>query len=623
MDPDAKLYARAKAFTDRYSGGLRKHIFLVFGAMLYIAFIVMALFFYRPSYVACMVQSGGTMWGVVNASVNGVFFSLFIFFTAQGFLPTDFMRSFRDALPSILFVCMIFLIISHGLLFFQCQDPVRCSDCTAAERIRFNTLVTRQVDYSSKLTQLYNYYNAQMTKDRTPLSRCSNYYDSAYRTAVGNTCTAASADSVCNINLDPTVGAPVLAEFFVMTSGRTCVIGPQCDGYMSTRMITIALTAGARCLDFDVSARGYSRDPLPIVTVSRDRDNYNLQRNFVTLEDCLRTVVSKWYGDHIISTNGDSTSKRDPLFLHLNLRASLTAASMDAIGRLVLKYGNQYNGAHLLPQEFNYAATNMGTIPICMLFEKLIIIVHSPFRPTTNTLIDGLINIHTGLGVARTSVFAQHKPWSTVKNEKDVQAAALTDFNRTSLTYVETSFHPYRPISSSLKTGEGGASDDLTSVYTTSDSLTTLMINKQTINNSPSVPLRVGCQFVAMNLQTSDGDLQTYLGFFQKASLVLKPKALRRPLPTYTSDIYPFNSCSAPDAEVRHLIHSDTECREICLGEKSMNTFCATNDCLESAGKWQTGYCDKGTYTIEAGPTMVGDSHSVKGGVFKTGVGTV
>ena len=51
----------------------------------------------------------------------------------------------------------------------------------------------------------------------------------------------------------------------------------------------------------------------------------------------------------------------------------------------------------------------------------------------------------------------------------------------------------------------------------------------QNMNFDSTLPLRLGCQFIAMNFQTFDANLQTYFSIFGEIghSFVLKPCSLR------------------------------------------------------------------------------------------------
>jgi hypothetical protein len=586
---DKKLYEAALKMTEKYSGALKKHLLLAIGAMLYIAFVVMAMFFYRPSYFAC-ISIGGTVWSLLNSVVNALFVTMFVFFMFQGLLPEDFLLEFRVALPNILFICMIYLLVSYSILLYRCRDTAKCN----TGECNFNDRVLTEVNKSKRMKEIHEFYKRQMGTRRTSIGACSNYYNASYAEAAPSSCNPSSGGTLCNISLDPAVGAPVLAEFFVMTSGRTCVVGPQYDGYMSTHMIAIALTGGARCLNFDVSANGYGVDPTPIVTNARDRDNTNLQRNFVLLEDCFKTVMRYWYGASSVVGN---VPKRDPIFIHLNLRRSMTTKCMDAVAKLINYYFNQYMGEKLLGEEYHHGNLNIGEIPICMLFNKVIIIVNSPYR-TPSTLLDPMINAYAGTlgGASKTDGTIKNHDWSTVKNSSNARDDYVK-YNRKHLTYVETSHHPYMPISNTLKPGEGGVSSDSRAKYTTRDGMTDFILNKQTINNNPIVPLQYGCQFVAMNFQNLDSDMNLYMGFFKNSSLLLKPKVLRRePLMTVSAEKY--GACSAASVALSNT-SVDNKCQKICLPENDAQTF-QTNP---ETTNWSRADCDLSIYTENDPPT--------------------
>jgi hypothetical protein len=603
---EKELYAAAAKLTSKYSGAVRKHLLLMIGCMLYIAFAVMATMIYGPSYFAC-IKIGGTVWGLLNSVVNAVFITLFIFFMIQGFFEDAFLKDFREGLPNLLFVCVLYLVVSYGLLIFRCRNPHTCFNkeeggdtCTVQQLTTFNKLVTNEVNRTKAVRQLFEYYKKQMGTDRVSISSCSNYYDASYTDmeASKKTCSPQTANTVCNISEDPAVGAPILSEFFVMTSGRTCVVGPQYDGYMSAHMIAIALTGGARCLDFDISALDFSKDATPIVTVSRDRDNRNLQRNFVLFEDCLHTIMRYWFGADSVVGN---VAKREPLFIHLNLRRGLTTKCMDNVAKQLFYYFNEYGGEHLLPADFHYSAVNLGSVPVCMLFNRVVIMVNAPYR-APSVVLDPLINLYSGVD-APTEYF-QETDWSDVKNATNPRDTFVT-FNRTNITYVETSFHPYRPISNILKPGEGGLASDLNAKYTTRDSMTDLILNKQTINNGPVVPFQYGCQFVAMNFQNLDSDMELYLGFFRYSSFLLKPQALRREKLPVTAPVAKFGKCAATATTLSRLSKgADTsldKCQQVCLTEDRAKIFLSNSENSD----WSRGDCDTSDFPQPGPPTGI------------------
>jgi hypothetical protein len=486
--------------------------------------------------------------------------------------------------------------LSYGILFFRCRNLTSCKNCDENQRTAFNSLVTKQVNNQNFINNLYLFYQKEMS-ERYPLSSCSSYYNSDYKTHANlNKCNNnKDKDLKCNVDIDPENGAPILAEFFVMTSSRTCVVNNQYDGYMSSKMIKLALMGGARCLDFDVTTLTYSKDPIPIVTVSRDRDNKNLQHNYVKLEECFSTICDTWL------TNNDGIHPRDPLFIHLNLRPSLTKDCMDNIAFMINYYFNEYSGGHyLLSQDFHYKNLNLGSVPICLLFDKIIIIANSQFREPS-TLLDGLINALDG---QPGSSYFQEKTWSDVKNTSDARST-LVEFNRTKLTYVETSFHPYVPISNTLGPTEGGITSNIDAKYNKSDSLNQLIMNKQTINNNPLVPFKYGCQFVAMNFQNLDDDMKLYMSYFKNTSLLIKDDFYRRKPLLKTGLITPPFSCGENSSRLYKTETAGDICTEVCVPTGSIKAF-QDNQFSSKQAKWVQGQCPKEDYPTFNGQIEIG-----------------
>ena len=559
-----RFYDAAFAVTDKYSKAMRKHLFIIIGVMMYIAFVVMATVYYAPSYYACLAKNG-TMWSMANSMVHAIFIVFLLFYVFRSFLVStkdggfvypegvngeirDFAEAFSKLVPYGLGVCILFLVVSYGILFFSCRNPITCEGCSPSKQTAFTDLVTKQVNrITPTIEQLYKFYDENMGA-RVPIAACSNFYNGAYQNAV-----AGEANATCEeydpeappkcmrgpvttpTDADRALGAqdtdagPTLGQFYVMSSSRTCVVGNQYDGYMSAAMIRVALKAGARCLDFDLCNYGHGKNAFPIVTVPRDRDNYNMQHNFVRFEDALKTIVDEW-----IQNWPHGAVPRDPLFLHLTLRRGLTRDCMNQIAYLLQYYLNeQQTPGYLLPPKYHYQQLQefpqtLGHVNLCTLFNKIVILVNAPTHAPT-PLLDGLINglagksMHRDVYTDKPSYGFQEMEW---KEMMDIPKDRLVERSRYSLVYVDTSFHPYSPVSEKLRDGEGGLSEDLNAEYPNSDTFSTLIMYKQTINNDPTPSFYRGCQFMAMNFQNLDVDMKLYLSVFKRTSFVLKPKAM-------------------------------------------------------------------------------------------------
>lgn len=526
-----RLYDAAIATSLKASQQMWKYILIVLGVMIYIASVVLANVFYFPNYRACMMQSG-TLWTLANSIVQALFIIFLVTFVARKCvnisdfkdkMAVEFLQMFDEYSPHAMGVLTLFLVFSYGVLFFRCRNPINCRECSPAQATAFNTLVTTQVNRGTPmLKMLQDFYTENMKQGRVPISTCANYYSSAFRQEGDGkiTCQISEGEEPVCVHTayvtnseDAVQTGPLLSQFFIMTSGRTCVVSNQYDSYMSPFMIKLALDAGARCLDFDITNYSYAKNSFPIVTISRDYDKRNLQHNCVLFEDAMRVLSTEWL------KNQTGATKRDPLFVRLSFDKGVTSDCMDQIAYLLQFYLNEQHGNHLLPVQWNYKSVRndggLGMYPICTFFDYIVIMVKSPHRDLS-PLLDGMVNILWTKYDVENSF--DNVTWSDVKN---TDTNDRIEFNRLKLTYVETSFFPYSIVGHRKQPVHSNSKRPFLD-----DSLSTLIMNKQTINNSPMPAFVSGCQFIAMNLQNLDNDLKLYLSVFEKSSFIIKPKKM-------------------------------------------------------------------------------------------------
>lgn len=552
---------------------MRKYLLVVVGVMLYISYIVLANVFYSPNYRACM-ERGGTLWSLANAIVHAFFMVCLVGYVARQCIDTQtvqdatfkvYMTTFDSYILQVVGLCVLFFVVSYGLLFRRCMDPLACDGCSPAQQTIFNAHITRQVNRGTPtLKALQEFYRDNMQNGRTSVAKCNNYYNSSFRTNDSSqlTCSVKEGETpVCETSAyvlnseSPNQTAPLLSQFFVMTSGCTCVVDDHYDGYMSPAMIKIALDAGARCLDFNITSYRYSKKSFPIITISRDYDKRNMQHNFVLFEDAMKTVSSEWLKHQ--------PTPRDPLFLRMTLNAGTTKECMDEMAYLIQFYLNEQHGNNLLPLDFNYKTVDndggLGLYPLCAFFNRVIIMIHSPHRPLSDSpLLDGLVNIYSGKGYKPASPKCQMLEWKNIKHENTRERM---DYNRLNLTYVETSFHPY-----SLVGNKQPPDSAQKKKVVLDDSTYSLLLNNQSINNSAMPPFVSGCQFIAMNLQNLDDDLKLYLSVFEKTSFILKPRSMW-PNDTLTPPLVPSNGCDI-DTQEPFTKKDNTNCYEVCVPKK-------------------------------------------------------
>lgn len=536
--------------TKPYREFMTKEFFVVIGCLLYISFFVMALQFYSPNYYA-MLSYFPMYYNLFLVSCHSILISLIILHFSVFTMSPETKAMYDYFAPKLFILITVIMFFSHAYLYFIAQDLICSSQdgnqekCTIEDITFFNKLVNEQVDGMKSLRTIRSFYeklNNDLVNGRTNIARCSNFYDSSYLQAISDhdehQCINADfKKKKCQIGQDPQKSAPILSEFFIMTSNKTCVIGDQFDAYVSTKMIDIALNAGYRCLDFDLYPLSFAKDAIPIVTISQDASNHNMQHNYVTWQDCCKEIATNYF----LSKNSYEIEMLEPLFLHLNIHPQCTQQTQDQIALLIKYYFTEYVASNVLlnSSDYNYKQrSNFGEVNICELFGKVIIMVRQVGKEIDehtklSTSLREVTNILNGSNI-------KDKEWIYLKsilNKKEFQT-----YTKRHLIFCRTSMFPYSKLSIEKKQSDKKHSEnaselqiDAPPIYT--DNVTILLTNKSTINNDPGIPIQLGCQFVSMNMSNFDDDLTKYLSFFKFSSFILKPSSLRRKPLLYTSKV--------------------------------------------------------------------------------------
>ena len=270
-------------------------------------------------------------------------------------------------------------------------------------------------------------------------------------------------------------------------------------------MIEVALMGGARMLDFEIYDQGFGYDTIPIVTTGAEQGNFNLQNNYITFEACcakLRDLLYTRPRSPIVYTN----IPNEPVFLNLRLKTNGNVMTHQKIAVLL----RDYFFDHLI--KFQYNCENIVQAPLHQLFNV------ETFSPRLIVCVDGknigddlleiasiIVENPTYYGNCRS---AQRLSWVDANSTSDTEG--LIDINRDAMTMVYPSMdiYSFSKIKGRKDVFEGAQ-------------------NAKTINNDPVNPFLYGCQFVFMNYQTYDTNLNSYLSFFKNCNFVLKKEMLR------------------------------------------------------------------------------------------------
>lgn len=264
-----------------------------------------------------------------------------------------------------------------------------------------------------------------------------------------------------------------LRSFYIKTSYNCCAVGDFKKDYVDLCALRNGIKQGCRCLDFEI----YSINNQPVIATSSAKTNYVKEsRNFIPFIKAMRVVAEEAF-------NVPSPCPFDPMLLHFRIKSE----NKEIYGKMASVLQSVFEN-RLLHKKYGkeYKDKNLGDVPIEKLMGKIIICVDKTNSVFEDTPLDKYVNISSN------SMFMRLHRSYDVTYVQDFKE--LIDYNKTAMSIV----------------------------------IPDISANPDNVN--PTVPLKYGCQFVAMNLQNNDENMKYYTKFFNDygTSIVLKEKSLRK-----------------------------------------------------------------------------------------------
>lgn len=263
----------------------------------------------------------------------------------------------------------------------------------------------------------------------------------------------------------------LLCDWYVSSSYRSFLPGLQYYDYCSVKAIEYILLSGVRFISLDIFNNEHLGDYEPIVTVGDEKGNWHYTLNKITFYDCCRAIRDIAFSKSAI------TNAEDPFFLCLNLYVNKNSKTLNKITKILYDIFQE----RLLDKRYSYEQTNLVVEPINNFINKIIIISG---KGHTGSKLSELINLSWQGPFLRK---LKHLEAIQTHNPKE-----LIDYNRLNMSYVYPDFK-----------------------------------ERETTNYAPGLPWLYGCQFVTMNFQKLDNNMNSYVNKFKRQSFVLKPYNLR------------------------------------------------------------------------------------------------
>tara|TARA_B100001769_G_C22112606_1_gene602503 strand:+ start:2095 stop:3393 length:1299 start_codon:yes stop_codon:yes gene_type:complete len=302
--------------------------------------------------------------------------------------------------------------------------------------------------------------------------------------------------------MDKLEGDFKLRDFYVKTAYNCCATGGFTHNFVDTCALKHCIEMQARCLDFEI----YSYDDRPVIALSSQND-YNIKEsyNYLEFDDVMKTI-----SDYAFSRHCQVEKKVDPMILHFRIKSS----NINILNKMAQSIFQHFS-EKILPRKFSYEYNNkdLGEVAIKDLREKIVIMI--------NKVDDGnnsIVNIEESELYEYVNIIsggADMRLFRLDDAKLNGQMDEIQSWNKSKLTMVlpNNSNNP-----SNIDWEE-------------------MSHRVNTLNND--IIQGYGIQFIGQCFQYNDSYLTKYHEDFntKKRAFILKPKKLRKQIPSVTVDI--------------------------------------------------------------------------------------
>jgi hypothetical protein len=279
--------------------------------------------------------------------------------------------------------------------------------------------------------------------------------------------------SISSININNTNYKYLLRDYYIKSAYNACSAGNFKNDYVNIDALKICIKQGFRMLDFEI----YSINDNPVVSTS-SIDNYRTKEtyNYIEFSKIINII------NNYAFSSGTCPNPNDPLIIHLRIKSN-NKKIYSKMSEIIYKNLEK----KILGPKYSYEnnGKNLGKIKLSELTGKIIFSVDKTNSSFEDTPFNEYVNIASHTHLLRLYTY------NDIYNINNIDE--LTNYNKEFMTIC----------------------------------IPNLSIN---VNNySSTLPMKYGCQFVAMSAQGNDNYIKQYNDKFNKAgsAFILKPKNLR------------------------------------------------------------------------------------------------
>jgi hypothetical protein len=292
-----------------------------------------------------------------------------------------------------------------------------------------------------------------------------------------------SYQSVMSLNYN-SVGDTLLGDYYVSSAYNPCHCGYQMLDYTSEKTLVACLQSGARYLELNVFNSEYGPKAFPVVSMGYKTGEWKMMATDTPLETCFQVIASNAF--KIRQGSEGVPNPDDPLFIGLNLNTNSNLSCLNLIAALITKYFPD----RLLDSAYSFQNSNaIGSIKMEKLIGKVVFFSSDGFQ---------------GSGLEEVVNYC----WDNYDNNPDHAMKHLYYKDLTSTTFNKLSLIEFNR-------------NGLTIVVP--------HVEGDILNNNfnPTTAFELGCQFVAMEFQYIDPNMDLYITKFKEKSFIMKDDSLQ------------------------------------------------------------------------------------------------
>lgn len=275
------------------------------------------------------------------------------------------------------------------------------------------------------------------------------------------------------------LGNTRLGDYQIASSYNASHSGYQMYDYTSEKIVLSVLQSGARYLEFNIFNSEFGSNAYPVVSMGYKQGEWKMMVIDTPLETILETITNNAFKTFDGEEGCDNTD--DPVFIGLNLNTNSNLGCLNLTAFLITKYF----GDRLLPNTYSFQNNDhIADITMEKLIGKVVIFSSDGFQGSG---LEEIVN-YSWDNTDKNPNHSMQRLHYTDLIAPGFNRQKLIDFNKTGLTIIV----PHK---------EGDVLNG---------------------NYNPIVAFELGCQFVAMEYQYIDGNMDYYITKFQKKSFIMK-----------------------------------------------------------------------------------------------------